>query len=81
MREEVKIRLFPLADHEVVRRGVHERLSVENAIEVVGEAGTAAAAMVRIPATRPDVAVLDVRLRSVQVVGECGPERHFEHIP
>ena len=62
VREEGKITVFLLDDHEVVRRGVHELLSVESDIEVVGEAGTAADALVRIPATRPDVAVLDVRL-------------------
>ncbi|MFF9625738.1 response regulator [Streptomyces griseosporeus] len=71
MREEGKIAVFLLDDHEVVRRGVHEMLSVEDDIEVVGEAGTVAEALVRIPATRPDVAVLDVRLPDGSGVEVC----------
>ncbi|MFI7385186.1 response regulator [Streptomyces sp. NPDC049813] len=71
MREEGKITVFLLDDHEVVRRGVHELLSMEDDIEVVGEAGTAADALVRIPATRPDVAVLDVRLPDGSGVEVC----------
>ncbi|WP_282696397.1 response regulator transcription factor [Streptomyces sp. CC208A] len=71
MREEGKIRVFLLDDHEVVRRGVRELLSVEDDIEVVGEAGTAEDALVRIPATRPDVAVLDVRLPDGSGVEVC----------
>ncbi|MEU4170565.1 response regulator transcription factor [Streptomyces sp. NPDC026665] len=71
MREIGKITVFLLDDHEVVRRGVHELISVEDDLEVVGEAGTAADALVRIPATRPDVAVLDVRLPDGSGVEVC----------
>ncbi|MGX9888915.1 response regulator [Streptomyces sp. NPDC002276] len=71
MREDGKISVFLLDDHEVVRRGVHELLSVEDDIEVVGEAGTAADALVRIPAVRPDVAILDVRLPDGSGVEVC----------
>ncbi|KPI23228.1 two component transcriptional regulator, LuxR family [Actinobacteria bacterium OK074] len=69
--EERNITVFLLDDHEVVRRGVHELLSGEDGIEVVGEAGTAAEALVRIPALRPDVAVLDVRLPDGSGVEVC----------
>ncbi|MEV8565820.1 response regulator transcription factor [Streptomyces sp. NPDC051322] len=71
MPESAKISVFLLDDHEVVRRGVHELLSLEDDIEVVGEAGTAADALARIPATRPDVAVLDVRLPDGSGVEVC----------
>ncbi|MDW4904741.1 response regulator transcription factor [Streptomyces sp. ADMS] len=71
MPEDGKITVFLLDDHEVVRRGVHELLSVEDDIEVVGEAGTAADALARIPAAHPDVAVLDVRLPDGSGVEVC----------
>ncbi len=71
VHEDGKIRVFLLDDHEVVRRGVHEMLAGEPDIEVIGEAGTAADALVRIPATRPDVAVLDVRLPDGSGVEVC----------
>jgi len=56
------VTVFLLDDHEVVRRGVRDLLEAEPGITVVGEAGTASLALTRIPALRPDVAVLDVRL-------------------
>ncbi|GAB1819708.1 response regulator [Herbidospora sp. RD11066] len=65
------IRVFLLDDHEVVRRGVAALLESEDDIEVVGEAGTAAAAGARIPALRPDVAILDVRLPDGDGVKVC----------
>ncbi len=66
-----KIRVFLLDDHEIVRRGVSDLLEAEPDITVVGEAGTVAAALARIPALRPDVAVLDVRLPDGNGVMVC----------
>ena len=66
----VTTRVFLLDDHEVVRRGLRDLLEAEDGFEVVGEASTAEEALGRIPATRPDVAVLDVRLGE----GENGVE-------
>src|SRR3954462_14880487 len=56
------IRVFLLDDHEIVRRGVAEVLQTDPGITVVGEAKNAAEALARVPALRPDGAVLDVRL-------------------
>jgi len=66
-----KIGVFLLDDHEIVRRGVHDLLEAEPDITVVGEAGTAAAALARIPAVKPDVAILDVRLPDGDGVSVC----------
>jgi DNA-binding NarL/FixJ family response regulator len=65
------IRVFLVDDHEVVRRGVHELLEFEADLVVVGEAGTAAEALARIPVLHPDVAVLDVRLPDGDGVTVC----------
>ncbi|MBA3908202.1 MAG: response regulator transcription factor [Pseudonocardiales bacterium] len=65
------IRVFLLDDHEIVRRGVRDLLESAGDIEVVGEAGTAEEALGRIPATNPDVAVLDVRLPDGNGVEVC----------
>jgi DNA-binding NarL/FixJ family response regulator len=67
----VTIRVFLLDDHEVVRRGVRELLEAEDDIEVVGEAGSAEEAYGRIPATSPNVAILDVRLPDGDGVEVC----------
>jgi two-component system, NarL family, response regulator DevR len=65
------IRVFLLDDHEVVRRGVHDLLDDEPDIRVVGEADTVEQALVRVPALRPQVAVLDVRLPDGDGVSAC----------
>ena len=65
------IRVFLLDDHEIVRLGVRDLLDAQPDIQVVGEAGTAASALARIPALRPDVAVLDVRLPDGDGVAVC----------
>jgi two-component system response regulator DevR len=65
------IRVFLLDDHEVVRRGVADILSGHADIIVVGEGKNAAEAMSRVPALRPDVAILDVRLPDGDGVTVC----------
>jgi DNA-binding NarL/FixJ family response regulator len=66
-----RITVFMLDDHELIRRGLRDLLEAEPDIEVVGEAGTAAAALAQIPALRPAVAVLDVRLPDGDGVAVC----------
>jgi DNA-binding NarL/FixJ family response regulator len=65
------IRVFLLDDHEVVRRGIKELLEGEPDIVVVGESGLAAEAARRIPALRPDVAILDARLPDGSGIDVC----------
>ena len=56
------LRVFLVDDHEVVRRGVADMLDEDDDLTVIGQAGSVSQALARIPALRPDVAVLDVRL-------------------
>jgi DNA-binding NarL/FixJ family response regulator len=65
------IRVFLLDDHEIVRRGLHDLIEAAGDMQVVGEAGTAEEAFGRIPATNPEVAVLDVRLPDGNGVEVC----------
>src|SRR5438067_3358061 len=69
--EPATVRVFLLDDHEVVRRGVADVLETDPGITVVGEAKNAAEALARVPALRPDVAVLDVRLPDGDGVSVC----------
>ena len=65
------IRVFLLDDHEIVRRGIADLLSAADDMDVVGEAGTAAEALRRIPAVHPDVALLDGRLPDGSGIDVC----------
>jgi DNA-binding NarL/FixJ family response regulator len=65
------ISVFLLDDHELVRHGLRTVLEVAGDIEIVGEAGSAAEALVRVPAARPQVAILDVRLPDGDGITVC----------
>jgi two-component system, NarL family, response regulator DevR len=65
------IRVFLLDDHELVREGIRSLLEGDEEIDVVGEAGTAAEALARIPLAKPDVAILDVRLEDGNGIEVC----------
>ncbi|GAA4931639.1 response regulator [Streptomyces coeruleoprunus] len=68
---QAPVRVFLLDDHEVVRRGVRDLLDDAPDLTVVGEAATAEQALARVPALRPQVAVLDVRLADGDGVSVC----------
>src|SRR3954470_10010774 len=70
-QREGHIRLFLLDDHEMVRRGLKDLFDSHDDIEVVGESGSAKDAEARIPALRPDVALLDGRLADGSGVEVC----------
>jgi two-component system, NarL family, response regulator DevR len=78
--DEVKtpIRVYLLDDHEVVRRGLCDLLQRDGDIEVIGESGLAVEAAARIPALRPDVAVLDGRLPDGSGVEVCREVRSVD---
>ena len=65
------IDVFLLDDHEVVRRGVADILQRDPHVRVVGEAKNASEALARVPALKPDVAILDVRLPDGDGVSVC----------
>jgi two-component system, NarL family, response regulator DevR len=72
------IRVFLLDDHEVVRQGLRALVEADGSIEVVGESGSAREATSRIPALRPDVAILDGRLPDGSGVDVCRDVRSVD---
>src|ERR1700739_4064144 len=56
------VKVFLVDDHEIVSRGLADWIASDPELDVIGDAGSVSEAMVRIPAVKPDVAVLDVRL-------------------
>ena len=77
-RESEPIRVFLLDDHEVIRRGIKDLLEDEDDIVVVGESGLADEARRRIPALRPDVAILDGRLPDGSGIDVCRDGRSVD---
>ena len=73
------IRVFLVDDHEVVRRGVAEVLEDDPDLTVAGEAGSVAEALARVPAVRPDVVLIDMRLPDGDGAGLCRELR--ERVP
>lgn len=71
MNDQPVVRVYLLDDHEVVRQGLRALLSSAPDIEVIGESGSAVEATRRIPALRPDVAVLDGRLPDGSGIEVC----------
>src|SRR5690349_24295903 len=72
------VRVFLLDDHEVVRRGLKDLFESEEGFEVVGESASAKDAQARIPALRPDVAILDGRLPDGTGVEVCRAVRSVD---
>lgn len=73
------VRVFLLDDHEIVREGLRALVDSTDEFRVVGEAATCADAIARIPATRPDVIVIDARLPDGNGIDVCRTAR--EKVP
>ena len=58
----MKINLFLVDDHEVVRTGLRMLLSSEEDVQIVGEAGTAREALEGVGKVKPDVVLMDIGL-------------------
>ena len=69
--DDTSIRVYLLDDHELVRRGLHDLLSAEPGLQIVGESGSAVRATAEIVRLAPDVAVLDGRLPDGSGIEVC----------
>lgn len=63
------IRVLVVDDHPVVRSGLVGMLSVEEDLEVVGEAGDGEEAVARVAALEPDVVLMDLRMPRLDGAG------------
>lgn len=75
------VRVFLVDDHEVARRGVRHLLERDEDLTVVGEADDLGSARARLPALRPDVVVVDVRLPDGSGIDLCAEARHMDPPP
>ena len=66
------IRVLLADDQELIRTALATTIGLEDDLEVVGEAGTCAAAVEVAAATRPDVVLLDVQMPTGGLVAEDG---------
>ena len=72
------IRVYLLDDHDVVREGLRFLLEAAGDIQVIGDSASAVEATARIPALRPDVAVLDGRLPDGSGIEVCRAVRGID---
>lgn len=72
------IRVYVLNDHELVRRGLRDLLSVEADVQIVGGSSRARQARAQILSLRPDVAVLDARLPDGSGIEVCRDVRALD---
>ena len=59
-----KTRIFLVDDHPIVRRGFQLMISLERDLQVCGEADNSSVALEKIAALQPDVAIVDLTLKS-----------------
>jgi DNA-binding NarL/FixJ family response regulator len=69
--EQAKIRVLVVDDQELFRRGLTMLLSVEDDIEVIGEANDGSAAATLAASTAPDVILMDVRMPKLTGIEAC----------
>jgi two-component system response regulator DevR len=65
------MKLLLVDDHEIVRLGLRTLLSHSESIEIVGEAASAADAVAEANRLKPDIVLMDVRLKDSSGVEAC----------